>query len=261
VIPRAEFNHGATRELGRQLLGTDIVIMMTQDAVLESSTAIPTLVTRMRENEADIAYGRQLPKPGADIFEAWPREFNYPCNSHRRTLQDVGRHGVYTFFCSDSFAAYRQSSLDRVGGFEYVLTNEDYFTTARVLAAGGAIMYVADAAVFHSHRYTLWQEFTRYFDTGFVRGQRPWVQQLVGRAERRGANMVGGLIARLWRERPSQVPYALVQAAAKWIGFRLGYYSVHAPAWWNRSLSSQKYYWASNQNSESGRVVSCEISM
>ena len=31
TIPQREFNHGATRELGRKLLGTDIVVMITHD--------------------------------------------------------------------------------------------------------------------------------------------------------------------------------------------------------------------------------------
>ena len=33
VIPQSEFNHGTTREKGRRYLNTDIVVMITQDAV------------------------------------------------------------------------------------------------------------------------------------------------------------------------------------------------------------------------------------
>ncbi len=32
VIPRHQFNHGATREFARKYLGTDIVVFMTPDA-------------------------------------------------------------------------------------------------------------------------------------------------------------------------------------------------------------------------------------
>lgn len=35
VIPQSEFNHGTTREMGRKLLGTDIICMLTQDAYLQ----------------------------------------------------------------------------------------------------------------------------------------------------------------------------------------------------------------------------------
>lgn len=245
VIKRSDFNHGATREAARKLLNTDIIVMVTQDAFACSPDCITALVAPILQGQADVAYARQLPKPGADVFESFPREFNYPVQSQIRRFDDASRLGVYTFFCSDSFAAYKQSSLDAIGGFPTVLTNEDYFAVARILENGGAIAYVAEAIVLHSHRYSLKQEFQRYFDTGYVRGERPWVQQLVGNAEGHGASMVKALLLRLVKTQPWLIPYAILQIGAKWLGYRIGFYSVHAPLWWKRLCSGQKYYWSS----------------
>lgn len=245
VIPRSEFNHGATREYARRLLNTDIVMMVTQDAYATDQTVIGSLLAPLIAGDADVAYARQLPKPGADIFESFPREFNYPGVGNLRRLCDASKLGVYTFFCSDSFSAYRQSSLDAIGGFPTVLTNEDYFAVARILEQGGAIAYVAEATVLHSHRYTLKQEFQRYFDTGYVRGERPWVQALVGNAEGHGASMVKALFVKLAHTQPWLLPYALLQVAAKWLGYRIGFYSIKAPIRWKKALSGQKYFWAS----------------
>jgi rhamnosyltransferase len=244
-IERSDFNHGATRELARSILGTDIVVMLTQDAFVSGPDSISALVAPLLDGSADVAYGRQLAKAGSDVFESFPREFNYPVKSQIRRLSDAPQLGAFTFFCSDSFAAYKQSSLDAIGGFPTVLTNEDYFAVARILENGGAIAYVAEATLLHSHRYTLKQEFQRYFDTGFVRGERPWVQKLVGNAEGHGASMVKALFKRLLKTQPWLIPYAILQVGAKWLGYRIGFYSIHAPLWWKQALSGQKYYWTS----------------
>lgn len=244
TIRRKDFNHGATRELARREIGTDIVVFLTQD-VRPRPGWLELLVQPIRDGRAVVAYSRQIPREGAGRFEAFPRQFNYPDHSTTRTIADVHACGVVTFFCSDSSAAYLNSALDEVGGFETLLTNEDYFAVARLLHSGGSIAYVAESEVVHSHRYTLVQEFQRYFDNGYVRGERRWIQQLVGNAEGRGASLVKAALVDLVRTQPWLVPYALLQAAAKWTGYRAGFHSTRAPLWWKRALSGQKYYWAS----------------
>lgn len=244
VLPRSEFNHGATREKARKLLATDVVVLLTQDVIPEPGF-IAELVKPLLQGQAAVAYSRQLPHVGAGFFEAFPREFNYPATSQIRSLGDAAKYGVYTFFCSDSSAAYVNEALDKVGGFEPTLTNEDYFAVARLLRAGERIAYAAESRVRHSHQYTLAEEFRRYFDTGYVRAENKWVNELAGHAEGRGALFARELFARLCRQSPWLVPYAILQTAVKWLGYRVGYFSIRMPTWWCRSLSSQRYYWNS----------------
>lgn len=246
VIPRREFNHGATRERARRELGTDIVVLLTQDVIPEPGFLAP-LVEPIRTGQAAVSYARQLPHTGADFFEAFPREFNYPAESNLRGIEDTAKHGVYTFFCSDSCAAYDNAALDGIGGFQSILTNEDYFAVARLLQGGKRISYTAESRVQHSHRYTLGEEFRRYFDTGYVRAENPWVNQLAGHAEGRGAAFAREMLGRLLRSAPWWLPYAVLQTAVKWAGFRAGYWAGArklAPSWCRR-FSSQRYYWAS----------------
>lgn len=244
VIPRCEFNHGATREMIRQTLKCDVVVFLTQDVIPEQGFLVP-LVTPIVTGDVAVTYGRQLPHAGADFFESFPREFNYPDQSQIRSLKHARQYGVYTFFCSDSCAAYSNVALDGIGGFKAVLTNEDYFAVAHLLQAGHKIMYVAEAQVRHSHRYTLWAEFQRYFDTGYVRAENPWVAKLVGQAEGRGAIFAKQMFKRLSRRAPYLIPYALVQTVVKWLGFRIGFIAIHLPTSWCRFLSSQRYFWRS----------------
>ncbi len=243
-ISRSEFNHGATRELGRRMVGTEIVVFLTQDVIPEPGF-LARLVEPVTSGRASVSYSRQRPHDGARFFEAFPREYNYPDGGNIRSLEDAPKYGVYAFFCSDSAAAYSNAALDSIGGFEPILTNEDYFAVAKLLKAGHRIAYVSDSIVRHSHSYTLKDEFRRYFDTGYVRAEHRWVTSLVGQAEGRGAAFARTMLASLAREAPWLIPYALLQIAAKWLGYRVGFFSYRLSRGWCRRLSSQRYYWGS----------------
>ncbi len=248
VIPRNEFNHGASREMARKILNTDIVVFLTQDAYPQDDSFMERLVAPFLKGDAAVAYGRQIPHLGANILEAFPREFNYGDKPQLRGIEDVATHGVYTFFCSNSCAAYRNQALDQIGGFKPTLTNEDYFAVAELLLAGHKVAYVPDAVVRHSHRYTLVEEFQRYFDTGYVRAERPWVQDLVGAAESRGKDFFSALSRKLLREAPYLIPYVFLHTFMKWLGYRAGFHGHKLPQAVKRALSSQKYYWSSVYN-------------
>jgi len=246
VIPQSDFNHGATREYARQQLKTDFIIYLTQDAIPINSDLISHLIKPLIEkSNIAVSYGRQIAHDNADIFESFPREFNYNEKSHCRGIEDIKQYGVYTFFCSNSCAAYRNSALDEIGGFKSTLTNEDYFAVAELLQKEYKIAYVAEAVVKHSHRYTLWQEFQRYFDTGYVRAENPIIQQLVGQAETRGKAFVRLFFKKIIQEKPLLLPYAIIQTAVKWLGYRAGFYGQHLPLCLIKKLSQQSYFWSS----------------
>ncbi len=246
VIPQADFNHGATREFARKQLNTDIVVYLTQDAIPVSSDLVANLVAPLIDNDnVVVSYGRQVAHEGADVFEAFPREYNYGDEPQIRGIDDVAEYGVYTFFCSNSCAAYKNSALDEIGGFKSVLTNEDYFAVADLLQLGYKIAYAANAVVQHSHRYSLWQEFQRYFDTGYVRAENPIIQELLGQAESRGIGFVATLLQKVFQDKPLLIPYAIIQSLMKWIGYRIGFYGSALPLWLRKKLSQQSFYWSS----------------
>lgn len=246
VIPRSSFNHGSTRELARRYLGTDIAVMMTPDAYPLDSDLLTRLVEPIRAGVASIAYARQLPHEGADLFEAFPRSFNYPSQSHIRSIREVDQWGVYTFFCSDACAAYRNDALDEIGGFPSVLTGEDTYAVARLLKRGHRIAYVAEAQVRHSHRYTLKEEFCRYFDTGLCRREHADELAIAKKDISRGRRFFWTFLRTVWSESPSDLPYAMAHLFIKWLGYRVGSWSLFAPIWWKRLWSSQEFYWTSD---------------
>jgi rhamnosyltransferase len=246
VVPRREFNHGSTRERARKALGTDIVVMVTPDAIASGPEMIGRLI-RPLQDDASIAmsYARQLPHEGAGFFESFPRRFNYPPVSEVRAPDDVARMGPAAFFCSDSCAAWSNRALDAIGGFDTTLTAEDSIAAAKLLFAGYKIAYSADAEVHHSHRYSLTQEFRRYFDTGLMRRQyAPLLFRHAGDSKR-GKRFFVSMLKELAVTRPQLLPYAVAQTAVKFLGYKVGYHAQSAPRSLKRFLSSQDFYWTS----------------
>ena len=94
---------------------------------------------------------------------------------------------------------------------------------------GHKIAYCADTVVKHSHQFSL-LEYKRYFDVGFVRRLNCDLLMIGRGDEGRGAAPVSAMLRQLVRERPSLLPYAVLNTAAKWLGYRVGRYSAKPAA-------------------------------
>lgn len=240
--PKKNYNHGLSRERGRHFVGTDIVLMVTADAVL--NTDLSPLFKPLEEGVASLAYARQLPKKGAGLFEVFPRVYNYGERSEIRSLEEKSSYGSQLIFCSDSFCAYLQRDLNEVGGFKEVLLGEDTDICARLLAAGKRVAYIAETEVFHSHTYSLLKEFQRHFDAGYMRREHLelFLKELGGDS-RRGWGYAKGLFRKVLKEKPYLLGYAFLQVGAKWLGYHVGRRGHQLPLWLKQRLSSQKFYW------------------
>jgi rhamnosyltransferase len=160
-------------------------------------------------------------------------------------MADQQQLGLKTCFLSNSFAAYRLADLLAVGGFPVnVILGEDMSVTARLLMAGKRVAYVAEACVYHSHNYTLAQEFRRYFDTGVFHARSPWLMQTFGGAGGEGLRFVCSELAYVWRHAPAWIFAAIASTLAKWLGYKLGRIEAHLPLALKRWCSMHKGYWS-----------------
>jgi rhamnosyltransferase len=130
-----------------------------------------------------------------------------------------------------------------VGGFRETLTAEDVVAAAKLIRAGYGVAYQANALVKHSHRYSLLEEFRRYFDTGYFRALNRELILSAGGDEKQGMAYTKSMLWRLWSDMPGKIPYALMVTAVKLLGYRIGYHGRKFPVWVKRLLSSQPYYW------------------
>lgn len=252
TIPQSEFNHGRTRQSGCDHLDwADILIYLTQDALPADPGSFATLCKVFEDSQVGAACGRQLPRPGANAIERHARLFNYPESSTKRQLSSRMDIGIKAAFLSNSFAAYRRSALLQVGGFPgNVIVAEDSVVAARLLMAGWAVAYVAEAIVIHSHSFTIRQEFSRYFDTGVHHAREPWMRKTFGSAGAEGKRFVRSELLYLGTHQMRLIPPALFRTLSKLVAFQLGLRAKYIPLLINRRISSQPSFWTSPKAGE-----------
>jgi len=244
-IERRDFNHGGTRQLALDLVPwASIVVYLTQDAILATPDSLDLLLSAFEDRRVAAAYGRQLPRSGAGPIEAHARLFNYPAKSDVRDLESRHTMGIKAAFLSNSFSAYRVNELQEVGGFPTdVIMAEDAIVAGRLLLAGWKTAYVAEAQVYHSHPFTIGQEFRRYFDIGVYHRQARWLRDEFGDPGGEGKRFVMSELAYLTPRHLHLVPYALLRTASKAIGYQLGIRGSFLGVERSRRLSYHKSHW------------------
>lgn len=248
-ITKKQFDHGAVRNMGISLSKADIVVCMTDDAV----PADRKLITALTEGFSGTGpsgetiievYARQLPGPECGEAEKYTRQFNYPETSRIKTIKDLERLGIKTYFASDVCCAYRRAEFEKLGGFiSRTIFNEDMIFAAKALKAGYAVRYEAGAQVIHSHNYTPMQQLHRNFDLGVSQADHPEVFKGVP-SEGEGIRLVKQTAAYLIsRKKYLELPGLIVNSGFKYIGYRLGKAYRHLPKGAVRRLTTDPDYW------------------
>lgn len=225
VIDKKDFGHGRTRKMVADMfLDAEILVYMTQDALPADRNSIVNLVSFLKADALmGAAYGRQLPYPDTDAFGIFARLYNYPEQSHIYEFADKKNHGIKTAFLSDSFAAYKRKALNDVGGFPDVTFGEDTCVAAKMLMQGLKIGYNAKAQVYHSHSFSLQEEFVRCKIIGSFHKEQPWLLQTFGKAEGEGIRFVKAEIIYLASHQKFYlIPFAFLRNVIKFLGYKLG---------------------------------------
>lgn len=247
VIPGQQFDHGGTRSMAGEMCRGDIVVFLTQDALPLSVDDIKRLVAVFADSKIGAAYGRQIPYADTNMFGKHLREFNYADHSHVRSFSDKARYGFKTAFLSNSFAAYRCSAMDEIGWFkDGLIMGEDTYAGAKLLQAGYELAYVAEARVYHSHSYTVMEEFKRYFDIGVFHKMEGWILALYGKPEGDGVRYVKSEFNYLLAHKSFHlIPVFIIRNAMKLLGYKLGKNYSHLPRVLIKRLSMHHRWWNS----------------
>lgn len=159
-IPRGEFDHGATRDLGVSLSGGDYVALIVQDAMPLDGRWLAAMV-EVLEQDARTAgvYSRQLPRPKSKPITRVLVNSRATASPVRRE-QSVGHEGDCTKLTPED--------LRRLAGFDNVSSclrrsvwermpfgrtgfGEDLRWAKKAVEAGYRVVYEPRSAVFHSH--------------------------------------------------------------------------------------------------------------
>jgi rhamnosyltransferase len=245
IIPNDEFDHGGSRTIAAKTATGDILVFLTQDALPQNDTSIEKLVSVFTNKEIAAVYGRQIPYESSSFFGKHLRIFNYPDTSHERTLEDKDKYGIKTAFLSDSFAAYRASTLQEIGWFKNgLILGEDVYAGSKFILANHTLAYCAEAKVYHSHSYSIFQEFKRYFDIGVFHSKESWILQSFGNPEGEGLKYIKSEFNYLLKNMAYfQIPAFFVRNGLKYLGYKIGKQHQHLPQTLNKNLSMHTMWW------------------
>jgi rhamnosyltransferase len=238
-IPAAEFHHGATRNLAVSLARGEVIVWTTHDAYPVDERWLELLTAAIRGQGSVVGgvYGRQLAHLDASPPERYFLDFLYGPESRVQRASSVEELTMETTLFSNANSAMRRELLERFPFAEDVLIAEDQDWSRRVLLDGWELRYEADAAVRHSHSYTLFTGFRRFFESG-VAADRSFLAgggQARGVLRRKALAYARGELGWLVKNGHARwIPYTIAYEAAKFLGLQLGARHERLPLWLKR---------------------------
>lgn len=245
-INKNDFDHGGTRTLAAKQAKGEIIFFLSQDSLLFDENSIKNIAEPLYTDKNIAAvFGRQLPDKHASVFAEHLRLFNYSENSYISELADKEKHGIKTAFFSNSFSAYRKAALEEIGFFkEGLIFGEDMYAAAKLLLNNKKIAYASSAKVYHSHNYTISQDFRRYFDMGIFHRNEKWLLREFGKAEGHGLKYIKSEFAFIKKKkRLDLLPEFILRIFVKYFGYKLGRHYVCLPDCLNKIFSLNRSWW------------------
>jgi rhamnosyltransferase len=175
TIPRAEFGHGATRNLGVSLSRGEYVAFIVQDAVPLDGRWLAAMVENLeRDDLVAGVYGRQIPRPESApltrvLVNGWPtaglerREQCVEAPALYRALTPAERRSLATF---DNVSSCVRRSVWEEIPFEPTGFGEDVRWGKRVVETGYKLVYEPRSAVLHSHERGALYDLRRHYVDG-----------------------------------------------------------------------------------------------
>lgn len=237
-----DYNYGDTRNLGASMTDGDFLVFISTDVDIRDDNWLIKLVKNLEDPLVAGVYGRQIPKEDASPMEEFFIKYTYP---NVRKVYYLGNVEKLTdFFFSNTNSAIKRGVWEKIPLPE-MLKSEDQEWVKRALLAGYKTVYEPDAAVYHSHHYSLKAVFREYFDSGatmpyvyndekisspsfFVRGLNYELNQF-----------------RYFLEKKYyiNIPYSLVYDLIKFLGYFLGTKCKYMPIWLKKTLSKKSNHW------------------
>ena len=126
---------------------------------------------------------------------------------------------------------------------KHAIFNEDMIYAGSAVQAGYAIAYEAEAKVYHSHNYTVGEQFRRNFDLGVSQADHPEIFGQL-RSESEGKRLVKTTTQELRKQKKTKmIPYFYLQCVGKYAGFLCGRHYKSLPRRLVLALTSNREYW------------------
>ncbi len=235
-----DYNYGGTRNQGVRMSRGDYIVFVSTDIQVRDRKWISKLLRHFKDPEVAGVYGRQLPKEDAPPMEEFFIQYTYPPEPKVFSLSG----SLHDFFFSNTNSMIRRNVWEKIPLPE-MLKSEDQEWGKRAVLAGYKIVYDPEAAVYHSHHYTLKKVFQEYFDSGAT---LPYVYS-DPRIQRDSFILRGlkyeynGIKYFLKHGYAKWIPYAMLYDFMKFLGYFLGTKHKYMPLWLKRALCKKKNHW------------------
>jgi rhamnosyltransferase len=243
-IAPSEFHHARTRNLGAAASSGQYLVFLSGDAIPADNEWLGSLVRNFDDGNIAAVYGRQLPKVDAKPERVFFMQHRYGNRRlvKRASVDAAGKYRLYQF--SNVNSAIRKDVWQRFPFAADLNAYEDFSFAIQVVQQGFSIAYEPEAAVFHSHNYSLVRSFQQYFDSGVLyRRRRLWDARHTSQLTSDGVLYVWNEIQFLLRHRAAhRVPYALFYEAARYLGLVLGRNEHLLPNVVKRGASSHRLF-------------------
>lgn len=172
-IPKEEFGHGKTRNLGASLGTGDYIVFITQDALPANEYWLENFIDAMKMDPEIVGgFGIHYPYPDCNIFDRRDITGHFQGFGEVNTifsLEDKDRYKTdegyrhYLAFFSDNNSCLRRDIWEKYP-YEDVNFAEDQIWARKMIELGYKKVYCPTAAVYHSHNYPLKTYKKRYYD-------------------------------------------------------------------------------------------------
>lgn len=228
-VLKKDFSHSATRsKIAKEMYeqGFDYLILMTQDVYLQSDAIKLIIEYIIHKPSSGVVYGKQeVDMDKGSLNELYSRKFNYGQKNLIKSKSDIKKLGIKTIFNSDAFAIYNLKIVKEVGYFGNDATfGEDMIIADKFIQKGYTVGYCCQSKVFHTHNYTLLEEFNRYKIIGEFHKLNKEMIGKYGKTNSEGLKLAISEIKYLIdRKKMYKIPDSLIRNIAKYLGFKLGF--------------------------------------
>lgn len=153
-ISKDEFSFGRSLNLACQAAAGEILVIISGHCVPADNHWLQKICQPILDKKAQYVYGKQLGGKETQFSEIQVFE-KYFTNETR-----IPQEG---FYCNNANSAILRSTWERYKFDESLTGLEDSDLAKKMVADGGKVAYVADAAVYHYH-YESWRQVRRRFE-------------------------------------------------------------------------------------------------
>ncbi len=164
-IPQKEFTYGRSLNTGAGNAKGTFIVNLSAHAFPKDNRWLTSLITPFQHSQVAAVYGRQLSNGQVNPFEALQNDLFFGqekimCNmKNKKMLKEV--------HFSNSNCAIRKDVWQRFKFNEQVPYAEDILWQTEVMEAGFSIVYAPDAAVYHTHRVSIYNAYKSSRDCAY----------------------------------------------------------------------------------------------